>query len=161
MAWSNQVRPHRRANRLLYAFSALGDGGAVWFVAVGVEAVRRPEILRFVSTTLGWFGVESIAVNGPMKSAARRQRPDVDIEHRHHVRLPGESSFPSGHAASAGVMATILSQNSPLAPLWWTLAIGIAVSRVHLGVHHASDVVAGFGIGVAIGVVARAITPAT
>jgi len=160
LAWSNRVRPHPRLDRTLYALSTLGDGGAVWFVAIGVEAVRRPEPLRFVGTTLGWFGVESIAVNGPMKSTARRHRPALQIEHRHRVRPPGGSSFPSGHAASAGVMAAILSQNSPLAPLWWALAAGIAVSRVHLGVHHGSDVVAGFGIGVAIGIVARTVTPA-
>jgi len=155
MDLSNRARPHPHVNRALYALSTLGDGGAVWFVAIGIEAVRRPEPLRFASTTLGWFAVESIVVNGPMKSAARRQRPDLQIDHRHHVRPPGGSSFPSGHAASAGVMAAILSQNSPLAPVWWALAVGIAVSRVHLGVHHGSDVVAGFGIGAALGVVAR------
>jgi undecaprenyl-diphosphatase len=52
-------------------------------------------------------------------------------------------------------MATVLSNGSPLAPLWWALAASIAWSRVHVGAHHASDVVAGLVVGTAVGAIAR------
>jgi membrane-associated phospholipid phosphatase len=49
----------------------------------------------------------------------------------------------------------LLSEDSPLAPIWIALAAGIGASRVHVGVHHGSDVAAGWGVGVGFGLVAR------
>ena len=43
------------------------------------------------------------------------------------------------------------------APLWWTLAGIVGVSRAYVRIHHASDVVAGMATGAVLGVTARAI----
>jgi len=40
------------------------------------------------------------------------------------------------------------------APLWWTLASVVAVSRAYVRIHHASDVVAGAVVGVGLGAIA-------
>ena len=60
------------------------------------------------------------------------------------------SSFPSGHASSAMAAAHLLSKRSPrLRPAIYLLAGIVATSRVHVQVHHASDVIAGAAIGTA------------
>jgi undecaprenyl-diphosphatase len=74
--------------------------------------------------------------------------------------VPRTSSFPSGHATSAFCAAALLSDGDPTwAPLYYTLAVIVAWSRVHVKIHHASDVVAGIAIGVALGELSRHITP--
>lgn len=141
-------------DRLMYLLSAAGDDGRIWFAAIGFEAWRSSEPKRVAARALLALGAESALVNGPMKSATRRERPERPSDLR-HVRVPKNSSFPSGHAASAGTMAVVLSDGSPLAPLYAALALGIAWSRVHVGVHHASDIAAGLAVGAGIGWIAR------
>ena len=141
-------------DRAMYVLSSCGDDGRIWFAAAAVEAARVRSLRRFL-TLVGWLGLESAVVNLGMKRVARRPRPDVITEHEHWLRIPTDTSFPSGHAASSALMAVLLSEDSPLAPLWIGLAAGIGASRVHVGMHHGSDVAAGWGVGVAFGLVAR------
>jgi undecaprenyl-diphosphatase len=75
--------------------------------------------------------------------------------HEHRLRIPVDTSFPSGHASSSATMAVLLSERTPFAPLWAGLAVGIGASRVHVGVHHGSDVVAGWAVGVVFGLLGR------
>lgn len=142
-------------SRAMYTLSMLGDDGRVWIVAAAVEAVRDGRSTARFTHGVAWLGVESVVVNLAIKKVAHRPRPDGITEHEHRLRIPKDTSFPSGHAASAATMAVILSEGSPLAPLWTGLALAIGASRVHVGVHHGSDVVAGWLIGAAFGVAAR------
>jgi undecaprenyl-diphosphatase len=76
------------------------------------------------------------------------------------VRRPSTSSFPSGHASSGFFAAALLSEGDPeLAPLWFALAAVVATSRAYLRVHHASDIVAGAVVGLALAAVARRVWP--
>jgi undecaprenyl-diphosphatase len=143
----------------MYLLSFAGDDGKIWFAAVGWEAWCREDPARLTARALLALGVESALVNGPLKSVTKRERPDR--AGLRATRIPHNSSFPSGHAASSATMAMVLSDGSPMAPLWWTLAAGIAWSRVHVGAHHASDVLGGLVIGAAVGVAARRIAPLT
>jgi membrane-associated phospholipid phosphatase len=142
-------------NRAMYTLSTLGDDGRVWIAAAAVESMRSDDPRRTFARAMSWLSVESVIVNGPMKMLAKRPRPSSITEHEHRLRIPKDTSFPSGHAASAATMATVLSRDSPFGPLWFALAVGIGASRVHVGVHHGSDVLGGWAVGVLIGSIAR------
>ena len=148
------LRGNPVADRLMYSASWFGDDGKGWIACSLVRSLRTEAPAHTFLRQMAWLGIESAIVNGPAKGAVRRQRPGHVSNHPHRLRRPTNSSFPSGHAASAATMATLLSEDG-LAPLWWTLAIGVAASRVYVGVHHASDVLGGLAIGTAIGLAAR------
>ena len=62
--------------------------------------------------------------------------------------MPGPTSFPSGHAASAFAFAYAVSRDLPRAAVQiGVLAGAVAHSRVHTGVHYPSDVVIGSILG--------------
>lgn len=106
----------------------------------------------FVALTilLGWFAMEGL------KLVYDRQRPTVVT----HLMLETSLSLPSGHAMMsmmvyltlAGIAASRTS-NRGQKVFYFTLAIVLALligaTRVYLGVHHPSDVLAGWLIGAA------------
>jgi membrane-associated phospholipid phosphatase len=69
--------------------------------------------------------------------------------------IPASASFPSGHSATA--FATAVAVGLVYPRLRWpllALALLVALSRVYLGMHYATDVLAGSALGIAIGLVA-------
>ena len=87
-----------------------------------------------------------------VKPLFRRVRPFVNREARVVGIRPPDHSFPSGHTASSFAAATALAFFYPkAAPVVYTLAAGVGVSRVHLGLHFPSDAAVGGFIGVGIG----------
>ena len=146
---------NRAIDPVMYAASWWGDDGRGWIASSAVVSLRTPRPLATFARHLVWLGIESALVNGPAKAAVRRPRPSAAPRaHTHRMRRPTNSSFPSGHAASAATMAALLSEEG-LAPLWWCIALTVAASRVYLGVHHTSDVAAGLVAGAGIGLLAR------
>ena len=81
------------------------------------------------------------------KGLLRRARPDragLNVPAGRKVKMPGSTSFPSGHSASAFAFATAVGDELPLA--WLPLhavATAITYSRVHTGVHYPGDVLVG------------------
>jgi undecaprenyl-diphosphatase len=145
--------PRQRVlDRVVIEYSALGNRGLLWVVggvAVALGTQRWwaiPLIAGVVWITLG--------VNYAIKRCVRRERP---LERRGRAPLivaPLTPSFPSSHAAMAAAGAIALSVYAPaLWPLFATLAVLMAASRVYLGVHHVSDVVAGLAVGACTGAV--------
>ncbi len=148
------------ADRVFYTASALGDFGLVWVVFALLRALRggsrneRAAVRAIVAT-----GVESFTVNVLLKSLFRRSRPVEQPDHPLPLRQPLSSSFPSGHATAAFCGATLLSEGDPLAPVYFAAAAVVAASRVHVRIHHASDVVGGVAIGLALGQLAKRLVP--
>ena len=153
---ADRLRGRATADRLFYAASALGDHGLVWLILADLQALARadrwPDWLR----TSGALGVESIVVNGPIKWAFRRPRPVRHTPASLPLRVPITSSFPSGHATSAFCAAALLTEADPdHRCLYYGLAVIVAWSRVHVRLHHASDVLGGAAIGAVLGMAAK------
>ena len=149
-----------RLDPLFYGASSAADHGLLWFAIGAARAARAgdPTIALRLAVALG---VESALTNGPIKACFRRVRPDDDRpdgDLPYGMHRPITSSFPSGHAVS-GFTAAMLLADSPFAPVWFALAGVVAASRVYVRLHHASDVIVGAAIGVAMGAIARKVIP--
>lgn len=138
-------------DRCVIGYSALGNRGLLWIacgVVVGV-ATHRSWAIPLIAV-LVWV---TLALNFAVKSIVRRERPLGRGDRGPLIRAPRTHSFPSSHAAMAGAGAVALSAYAPVAtPLFATLALLMAASRVYLAVHHVSDVVAGLAVGACAGV---------
>jgi undecaprenyl-diphosphatase len=84
-----------------------------------------------------------------LKKAAARRRPCAFEPHCWAILLPPDQfSFPSGHTITAFAVAVSLSRFYPELSLGlFFCALSIAASRILLGMHFLSDVLAGAAIG--------------
>jgi membrane-associated phospholipid phosphatase len=155
----DRLRGRKLADRTLYELSELGDFSLIWLLvgtARGLISERRQrEALRLFVT----LGLESLVVNQGVKRLFNRKRPVFEGLRPHRLRRPSTSSFPSGHASAAACAVVLLADDDPLWPAYVALGVAVAASRVHVRIHHASDVVAGIPLGLAIGSLARRYWP--
>lgn len=157
--WDANVRGHPVADRVFYSASALGDHSLVWFILSALKGLRSEHhFWQAVRTGVG-LGAESALVNLGIKSLFRRTRPVSTATRPFHLRQPRTSSFPSGHATSAFTAASLLAEDDVLWPAYYGLALVVAASRIHVKIHHASDVVAGIGVGLILGRIGRRLSP--
>ena len=158
--FEKHLRGRPAVDRLMYTASALGDHGLIWLGLAAVQALRRPaEWQRSLLRAAAGLGLESAVVNGPVKWLFRRTRPVHQGVRPLRLRTPLTSSFPSGHATAAFFGAALLRDGDPLWPLYNGAAVIVAASRVHVKIHHASDVIAGVALGAALGELARRLVP--
>lgn len=149
------------ANRVSYLASEIADYSMGWHILGVMISVANPALVPHTIRLAITLGAESAIVNGGIKPLVGRERPEGwEGVAEHDVRRPKTNSFPSGHASSGVVAATLLSAAVPAArPVWWSLAAIVAWSRLHTRMHHASDIVAGAGIGWLIAKAATRIAP--
>ena len=141
------------------AASALGDHGLIWFL-LGMVRARLPGRRRSVALrALLFTGTVTPLVNKTLKTAVGRVRPGGTVARSMPVRIPGTASFPSGHALAAWCAATMLSDCDPWSAAYYCAATAISASRVHVRLHHATDVVAGSLLGILLGQAGRALIP--
>jgi len=150
--------PLSPVDQFFYALSSAADHGLLWLALGSGRAARAGE--PAIALKLGaLLGAESILTNGIVKSFFRRVRPQEHFTHDqplpYGMHRPITSSFPSGHAASAFMAATLLARGSPAAPAYYGLAGLVAYSRVHVRMHHLADVLGGAVLGLALGRIAR------
>jgi len=137
---------------------AFGIGFSKWVTAAVLAVIAGLTAVRREYRLAAWAVVSGLVIlvgNPLLKQAFGRPRPAWSGDSWWQA---GQLSFPSGHAASAGVLATVAVlltiaatvrglRRRLLIALWVTLAILTALSRVVLGVHHLSDVLAGLAFG--------------
>ena len=137
---------------LMPKITLLGNGGAIWILAVVIllctKKYRRQGVLLLVGLIAG-----VLVGNACLKNLIARPRPCwLDSSVQLLIANPTDYSFPSGHALSSVIGATVLTKTNrcfgyaaiPLAAL-------IAFSRLYLYVHFPSDVLAAAVLGVVIG----------
>lgn len=145
---------------LMYTASAVGDHGLIWLGLAAVQALRRRSgWQRPLLRAAAGLGIESAVVNGPVKWMFRRTRPVYLGTRPLQLRTPRTSSFPSGHATAAFFGAALLRDDDALWPLYYAVALVVAASRVHVKIHHASDVIGGIALGIALGELTRHLVP--
>jgi membrane-associated phospholipid phosphatase len=137
-------------------FTWTGNGAflAVVVVVAAIVLWRRSDVTDALFVVLAFVGAEVITYG--MKQGFRRDRPFFEDP----LATASSFSFPSGHSlvslAVYGSIAIVIARHTrdrrlatavvALAAVW-ILAIGF--SRLYLGVHFLSDVVAGYAAGAA------------
>jgi membrane-associated phospholipid phosphatase len=130
-------------------FSRLGEHGGVWFAvgAIGqaLDAPRRGRWRRATARV-----AVAYAVNTAVKLLVARERPSLPGLPA-LTDTPTRLSFPSAHASTSFAGALAYSRlGVPSVPLY-ALAASLSMSRLYLGVHFPSDVLAGALLGTAVG----------
>ncbi|WP_369916197.1 phosphatase PAP2 family protein [Plantactinospora sp. KBS50] len=163
-AWFNGlVAPHHALVTVLKAATDLGGRPMlVWLVSIGMVGLlirRQPRLAAYLVIT----GVGGLILDPSLKAAVGRLRPVVESPVAH---APG-NSFPSGHSLGSFVAygALLLVFLPAIRSRWRGAAVALAaavivlvgLTRVALGVHFVSDVLAGWLLGAAwLGVTAYA-----
>lgn len=153
------LEPARRNRTVQGCFSSLsraGEFSLIWHAIIWLRAIDSADRARDALIFSALLGVESLIVNQGLKRLFRRSRPTTNGDERFSVRTPVTSSFPSGHASSAFFAGTLLAVLTPAswAVVFFILAVGVALSRVMVRLHHLSDILGGALVGVALGLLA-------
>ncbi len=126
--------------------SYFGDHSLGWIGIAAVGALAdKPRRRQWAGVAVGAFGAHAASV--VIKRVVRRRRPH-DSSVQVNVTTPGKLSFPSSHATSTTAAAVLLGRLTGL-PLPAVLVPPMLLSRVVLGVHYPSDVLAGSALGAA------------
>lgn len=124
--------------------SRFGEHALGWLaVAAAGALLDRRRRRRWVAVGVGAFGSHALSVI--VKRIVRRPRPhDASVQVK--VATPSQLSFPSSHATSTTAAAVLLGRLTGL-PLPAVLVPPMLLSRVVLGVHYPTDVLAGSVLG--------------
>jgi membrane-associated phospholipid phosphatase len=151
LLWIHQFANPQLDGVMLFV-TALGDPAMVITVFISTIAWlgmkrRYPDGIRFIIVCVG-----GLLINQVMKLFFAKPRPEL------WARLISEHSFsfPSGHAVGSmvvyGFIAYILARELPIYQRYIYVAasiliIAIGFSRLYLGVHYPTDIIAGYGVG--------------
>ena len=150
----NRLCAHRSPRAYFSLVSRLGDGIA-WYALMAALILFDGRAGLFAAAHLAATGAIALALYKALKHWTKRPRPfATDARIRAWVAPLDEFSFPSGHTLHAVAFTLVAVAHYP--PLAWVLlpfTASVAASRVVLGLHYPSDVLAASAIGMALAMV--------
>ena len=155
------------ADPIVKVITHLGDKGAFWILLTLALLIYPNRRTRRLGVFCGCaMAIGLIVTNLIIKNWVARVRP-YDIDHplfKDLVLIVGaehDYSFPSGHTTNSLACAWVLFRKAPkkwgVAAL--VLAILISLSRLYVGIHYPTDVMAGAVIGIGSACVALWLVP--
>ncbi|WP_341529038.1 phosphatase PAP2 family protein [Nostoc sp. UHCC 0302] len=139
-------------DRIMLGVTSLADPLTLLVICLGLEINWEYYNHHWEATTLSLATAGAIGLNYLLKVIFGRARPAL----WNHIIDVGQHSFPSGHAMVSiviyGFIAYILTQQFPqwkkqISALTVILIIAVGFSRLYLGVHWPTDILAGYAIG--------------
>lgn len=133
-------------------FTTLGNGGLLWIAVSAVllfsRRYRRTGAIALCALLLGYIFTDLL-----LKLLISRPRPFNTVPGLVSlIPPPGSYSFPSGHTSSSFSAAFVCRRGlGKKGALFFIPAVLIGFSRIYLGVHYFSDVLAGAALGLLAG----------
>jgi membrane-associated phospholipid phosphatase len=158
IALLNQVHNHLIPHSVP-ALQFISDSTTIVSIALVLLVILIAWFKRSKSVLIYFFTLVIVlllvaAITQGLKSVIDRDRPFTTYPNIEKLSSGGDSSFPSGHTleafAMAAAMSLLFARKKIIIPVY-TWALLVAYSRVALGVHYPSDVLAGMIIGTFIG----------
>ncbi len=144
-------------NSIMIFITSLGNGGMIWIAATILLLI--PKKTRKVGAISGVALLLSLLINNNLiKNIVQRPRPFVTFtDLQIIIPTPSEFSFPSGHTSSSFAAAAVFYRHLPkkLGIPSVVLAGLIGFSRLYVGVHYPTDVIAGVIMGILLSYLAE------
>lgn len=150
LLWIQEAVRQPWLNPLVEVYTRLGNAGILWIVLSAVmlcfPKTRKAGALSLLAMVLGL-----LCTNVVLKHLVGRTRPWIDVAGLIPlVNEPDPNSFPSGHTCAAFAAGIIWARALPRT--WMRvaaviLAVCMGLSRLYVGVHYPSDVLAGAVVG--------------
>ena len=157
----NRWGARRAITRMFRVVSRLGDG-VFWYALIASLALFGGLRGVHAGVHMALVGIVAASLYRTLKRWTRRPRPfraHADITA--YIAPLDEFSFPSGHTLHAVSFSVVALAYFPmLAPLLLTFTVLVALSRVVLGLHYPSDVLAATLVGTALGLASLWLAPA-
>lgn len=144
-------------DNLMIFITSLGNGGMIWIVATIVLLIPKKTRKAGVMSAVALLG-SLIINNNIVKNIVQRPRPFVTFtDLQIIIPTPSEFSFPSGHTSSSFAAAAVFYRHLPkkLGLPAVILAGLIGFSRLYVGVHYPTDVIAGVLMGILLSYLAE------
>ena len=153
---SNEVATQNEPERdhLAQTIEPLGrmpvQAGVLGILYASGKLADRPGLASTAATSfeaLVWAGL----ISNTGKMIFGRDQPGNQMDARYFFE--GQGSFPSGHAARSFAIAAVMANRYGKTGAWigYGIAGAVSLSMVQREIHWASDIVAGAGLGLAIG----------
>lgn len=156
LQWMRESLSSPFMDKLMVLISTLGNAGALWLflgVLFLIMGIRRKNWRDMGILLLLCVGASALVCNLILKPCVNRIRPYNLLGYTDTLLIPPlrDASFPSGHTAACFAAATaVYARNRAWGCAAYIFGAVMGFSRLYLGVHFPTDVLAGAAVGTAM-----------